>query len=113
MAAPGVYGCRIFDREEFDSNPSGDAEVSSGPGIQIQTVELYRQYANLSVQELWWLYFQLGGMNTAPQFDALLHGRVDPSAHEYNLMAAALNEHFMEFDPSRFILYAEDGFASN
>jgi hypothetical protein len=75
-------------------------------------VELYRRYAELSVEELWWRYFGLGGMNTAPQLDALLHGSVEPGAHEYNLMAAALNEHFMAFDPSRFIPYVEDGFES-
>jgi len=28
-------------------------------------VELYRRYADLSGEELWWLYFGLGGMNTA------------------------------------------------
>jgi hypothetical protein len=87
--------------------------VSNGPGIHIQLVELNRRYADLSVEELWWRYFGLGGTSTAPQLDALLHGSVDPSAHEYNLMAAALNERFMEFDPSRSIPYVEDRYGSN
>jgi hypothetical protein len=87
--------------------------VPNGPGIQVQLVELYRRYANLSVEELWWRYFELGGMRTATQLDTLLHGSLDPTAYEYNLMAVALNEHFMDFDPSRFIPYIEDGYASN
>lgn len=87
--------------------------MSNGPGIHIQLVELNRRYADLSVEELWWRYFGLGGTSTAPQLDALLHGSVDPSAHEYNLMAAALNERFMEFDPSRSIPYVEDRYGSN
>ena len=87
--------------------------MSNGPGIHIQLVELNRRYADLSVEELWWRYFGLGGTSTAPQLDALLHGSVDPTAHEYNLMAAALNERFMEFDPSRSVPYVEDRYGSN
>ena len=87
--------------------------MSNGPGIHIQLVELNRRYADLSVEELWWRYFGLGGTSTAPQLDALLHGSVDPTAHEYNLMAAALNERFMEYDPSRSVPYVEDRYGSN
>ena len=95
------------------SNPWGDAEVSNGPGIHVQLVELNRRYALLSVEELWWRYFGLGGMITASQLDALLHGSVDPTAHEYNLMAVALNERFRGSDPSRFVPYTEEENISN
>ena len=77
--------------------------MSNDPAIQIHQLDLHRRYAHLSVEDLWWRYFELGGMNTAPQLDALLHGSVEPTAHEYNLMAIALNERFMEFAPSRSI----------
>jgi hypothetical protein len=87
--------------------------VSNSPRPEVQLVELHRQYAALSVYDLWWRYFELGGTNTAPELDALLHGTVDPTAHEYNIIAVALNEYLMEFDPSRFVPYIEDGFVSN
>ena len=56
--------------------------MSNGPGIYVQLVELNRRYADLSVGELWWRYFGLGGMNNASQLNELLHGSVDPTAHE-------------------------------
>ena len=53
--------------------------MSDGPGPKMQLVELYRRDADLSVEEFWWLCFELGGMNTLLQLDELLHGSVDPT----------------------------------
>jgi hypothetical protein len=50
----------------------------------------------------------LGGMSTPIELDAILHGTVEPTAHQYSLIAVALNKYFVEFDPSRFIPYMED-----
>jgi hypothetical protein len=86
--------------------------VPKAPEVQIQLVEKYRQYAVLSIEELWLRCFELGGMNTQLQIDAFLHGIIRPTPHEHNLMAVALNQYFMEFDPSRFAPYIEDGFAN-
>ncbi len=85
-----------------------ETEVSNGTEPKLQLVEQYRRYADLSVEELWWRYFGLGGMSTLLQFDEFLQGSVDPTPNEYNIMAVALNERFMEFDPSRSIPYIED-----
>ena len=87
--------------------------MPKAPEVQIQLVEKYRQYAVLSIEELWLRCFELGGMNTQLQLDAFLHGIIRPTPHEHNLMAVALNQYFMEFDPSRFAPYIEDGFSNN
>jgi hypothetical protein len=87
--------------------------VPDSPEPPVQPIELYRRYADLSIEELWWRYFALGGMNTSEQLEALLHGTVQPTPHEYNLIAVALNEHFGEFGPSRCVPYVEDGPSSN
>lgn len=89
-----------------------ETEVSNDTEPKVQLVEQYRRYADLSVEELWWRYFGLGGMSTLLQLEAFLHGSVDPTANEYNLLAVALNERFMEFDPSRSVPYIKDGFRS-
>jgi hypothetical protein len=52
-------------------------------------------------------------MSTPEQLDGMLHGRIQPSPHEYNAIAVALNEHFVEFDPSGFVPYMEDDPSSN
>ena len=45
--------------------------MSDGPGPKMQLVELYRRDTDLSVEEFWWLCFELGGMNTLLQLDEL------------------------------------------
>jgi hypothetical protein len=90
-----------------------ETQVPKAPEVQIQVVEQYRQYAVLSVEELWLRCFELGGMNTQLQLDAFLHGITRPTPHEHNLMALALNQYFMEFDLSQFAPYIEDGFAND
>ncbi len=47
------------------------------------------------------------------QLDEMLHGTIQPTAHEYNLIAAALNEYLVEFDPGRFVPYVEEGYSTN
>ena len=88
-------------------------QVPKAPEVQIQPVEKYRQYAVLSIEELWLRCFELGGMSTQLQLDAFLPGIIRPTPHEHNLMAVALNQYFMEIDPSQFAPYIEDGFANN
>lgn len=76
---------------------------------KMQLVERCRRDADLSVQELWWRCFTLGAMSTPRELDAMLDGTIEPTAHEYNIIASALNAHLAEFDPSRSVPYIEDG----
>jgi hypothetical protein len=91
----------------------GKRKCRRPPKCRFKLVEKYRQYGVLSIEELWLRCFELGGMNTQLQLDAFLHGIIRPTPHEHNLMAVALNQYFMEFDPSQFAPYVEDGTANS
>lgn len=56
-----------------------------------------RERAGLSHPELWFRYFELGGMNTAAEVEACLRHGVPLSPHERSVLAQALNERFDEF----------------
>lgn len=63
--------------------------------------------AGLSTAELWLRFFELGGMNTALEVEAILHGALRPTPHEHDVIVHALNERFVELggDP---VAYAEE-----
>jgi hypothetical protein len=50
----------------------------------------------MSHADLWMRYFGLGGISTALEIEAYVYGALEPSAHDYNLLAHALNERFAE-----------------
>jgi hypothetical protein len=87
--------------------------VPTAPGDQGQLAECFKLYASIPVDDLWCRYFALGGMATSLELGTRILGSDYPTAHEYNLIAIALNEHFMEVDPSLFVPYMEDEQASN
>ena len=51
--------------------------------------------------------FELGGMNTPLEFDAVLHEASLPTSFEHNLMALALNEYFIEVGVSQSVTYID------
>jgi hypothetical protein len=67
-----------------------------------------RQDAGLSHGELWLRYFALGGMSTALQLEAFLYGALEPSSHDHDVIAHALNERFVELGGNHPVPYAED-----
>ena len=71
-------------------------------------LEASRIKVGLSPSELWFRYFALGGMGTALEMDAYLHGALRPTSHDHNLLAAALNERFAELGGDHPVPYAED-----
>jgi hypothetical protein len=60
------------------------------------TLDRYRRDADLSRSELWLRYFELGGMSSALQLEAFLYGALQPSSHDHDVIAHALNERFSE-----------------
>jgi hypothetical protein len=72
------------------------------------TLNQFRQDADLSRSELWLRYFELGGMSTALQVDAFLHGALVPTIHDHDLLAHALNERFVELGGNHPVPYLED-----
>jgi hypothetical protein len=80
---------------------------------QDQLVEQYRQHPALSVRELWLRCFMLGAMSTEWEVETFVFGLARLSAHEHNVVAVAMNEYFVEFDPGQFVPYVEDGYSPN
>jgi hypothetical protein len=67
--------------------------------------------ADLSHGELWFRYFELGGMSTGLELEAFLYGALEPSGHDYNVIAIALNERFGELGSDFRVAYIDDGAA--
>jgi len=63
---------------------------------------------NLSLDELWLRCFALGSMNTTTELETFLRGSARPTRHEFNVIAVALNEYFIEVGLGWFLPYIED-----
>ena len=72
------------------------------------TLEQARRDAGLSLTELWLRYFELGGMATPMELEALLHDALRASAHEHDVIAVALNERFVELGGDHPVPYTGD-----
>lgn len=71
-------------------------------------LEQGRLDVGLSHGELWFRYFELGGMSTALEVEAYLYAALEPTLHDRDLLAAALNERFSELGGDHPIPYSED-----
>ena len=67
-----------------------------------------RQSAGLSHGELYLRYFELGGMSSAFQVEAIVYDLAQPSPHDYDVLAHALNERFVELGGDHPVPYAPD-----
>lgn len=72
-----------------------------------QVLDRYRQRAGLSHGDLFLRYFELGGMSTALQLEAILYGALLPSPHDEEVIAHALNERFVELGGNHPVPYPE------
>jgi len=76
---------------------------------RLDALDLYRRKADLTHGELWLRYFELGGMSTAFQVEAFLYGALNPTIHDHDVIAHALNERFVELGGNHPVPYLEDG----
>jgi hypothetical protein len=67
-----------------------------------------RKAAGLTHGELWLRYFELGGMGTALQLEAILYGALIATASDHDVIAHALNERFVEMGGNHPVPYYED-----
>lgn len=67
-----------------------------------------RQDAALTHGELFLRYFELGGMSSALELEAFCYGVLRPSAHDYEVVAHALNERFSELGRDHPVAYSAD-----
>ena len=75
---------------------------------QAHVLDTYRRDACLSQEELWLRYFELGGMSTSLQLELFLFGVLQPTTHDHDVIAQALNERFLELGADHPVPYAED-----
>ena len=76
--------------------------------IPNDTLDRARIDAGLSHGELWLRYFGLGGMSTGFQLEAFLYGALEPTEHDRDLIAQALNERFVELGGNHPVPYVGD-----
>ena len=74
----------------------------------LDVLEQARRETGLSVPELWYRYFALGGMRSALDVEAYLYGALIADAHERDLLAVALNERFAELGGDHPVPYSDD-----
>jgi anti-sigma B factor antagonist len=67
----------------------------------------FRREAGLSHCEVWWRYFGLGGMSSPVEVEAYLCGALEPTAHDRDLLAQALNERFSDLGENHPVPYAD------
>jgi hypothetical protein len=73
----------------------------------------FRQDASLSHGELWLRYFELGGMSSGLELEAYLYGALEPTEHDHDVIAHALNERFVEMGGNHPVPYLEDEAATD
>ncbi len=72
------------------------------------TLERARIELGLTHTELWFRYFELGGMSTALEVEAYLYDALTPTNHDRDIVAAALNERFAELGGDHPLAYTDD-----
>ena len=75
----------------------------------INELELARSDLALSVADLWFRYFALGGMRPAFEIEAILYDALVVSDHDHDVLAVALNERFSELGRNHPVPYCGDG----
>lgn len=71
-------------------------------------LERARIDVGLSVSDLWFRYFALGGMGTALEVEGYLLGALEADEHDHDLLAVALNERFSELGGDHPVAYVDD-----
>lgn len=71
-------------------------------------LEQARVDVGLSHSELWFRYFELGGMSSALELEAYLYEALAPTEHDRDIVAVALNERYAELGGDHPIPYSDD-----
>jgi hypothetical protein len=72
-------------------------------------LDVARTEAGLTRGDLFLRYFELGGMSSPLELEAFCCGALQPSAHDHDVIAHALNERFSELGRNHPVEYAADG----
>jgi len=70
--------------------------------------EQARRGLDLSVSDLWWRYFAIGGMSTELEVEAILYRALVPTDRDRDMLSVALNERFSELGGDHPMRYSDD-----
>ena len=79
--------------------------MDSLPG---DSLDVARKDAGLTSDDLFLRYFELGGMSSPLELEAICCGALRPSAHDHDVISHALNERFFELGRDRPLRYDAD-----
>ena len=79
----------------------------------VDPLEQARRELGLSVSELWWRYFAVGGMSNELEVEAMLYQALVASDSERDVVAVALNERFHELGRDHPVPYSTDDQPTN
>ncbi len=82
--------------------------MTTVPEHAVDALDRARTDAQLTHGELFLRYFELGGMSSALQVEAFCYGALEPSDHDHDIIAHAINERFSEFGQNHPIAYSDD-----
>jgi hypothetical protein len=88
--------------------PGPEEMVLSFDHAGLDILEINRQAAGLSYGELWLRYFELGGMSSRTDVEAIVCGAIVPSDKDYEVIALALNERLAELGRDYPVPYATE-----
>lgn len=74
----------------------------------VDILEQARRDTGMSVADLWFRYFALGGMSTPIELDAVLNGALVATVADRDRLAVALNERYAELGGDHPVPYAGD-----
>jgi hypothetical protein len=63
--------------------------------------------SGLSYHDLWWRQLAIGGDASALELEAYLLGLLNLSSHQHDLIAQALNEHYLDRNQDHPVAYSE------
>ena len=75
---------------------------------ELDVLERARREAGLSHGDLWFRYFELGGMRSALEVEAYLYKALVATTHDRDVIAVALNERFSELGGDHPVPYSDD-----
>lgn len=78
------------------------------PSPRVSDLEQGRIDTGLTHGELFLRYFELGGMSSALELEALLYDALVPSPFDHDIVAHALNERFVELGVNHPVPYRSD-----
>lgn len=74
----------------------------------IDPLEHARRELDMTMSELWWRYFTLGGRGTQLEIEAMMLGALVPPDFDRDVLAVALNERFSELGGDHPLPYTDD-----